>query len=153
LLIAIEAFFRFSIFSTILLKLPYIYYWLPKKPLTVESKVLNFCFRDNNLSSPFSMMLGKFKNRRVWPVGAVSNTIKSNSIFSTELNYKYVYLISFEKDIASSMPGTELNISLNKFFVDWFSVWSSNISNWSILAGSILGSISCIKTQQPWHID
>jgi hypothetical protein len=60
-------------------------------------------------------MFGKFRNLRVWPVGAVSNTIKSNSIFSTELTYKYVYPMSFEKDIAESIPGIELNISLNKF--------------------------------------
>lgn len=56
------------------------------------------------------MTVGKLRNLNVCPVGAVSNTITSNCIFSIEL-------ISWEKDIASSIPGTELKIYPIKFFV------------------------------------
>lgn len=60
---------------------------------------------------PFSNIFGKFKNLNVWPVGAVSNTITSNYIFYIELNIKWIkYFINWEKDIASSIPGTELSI-------------------------------------------
>lgn len=63
-------------------------------------------------------MLGKFRNLNVCPVGAVSKIIVSNSIFSIELKILlWVYLINWEKDIASSIPGTELRISLSKVWV------------------------------------
>lgn len=61
-------------------------YLLPKMLPTLSSRELNFYLKLSNLFSPFSKMLGKLRNRRVWPVGAVSNTITSKSIFSIELN-------------------------------------------------------------------
>ena len=59
---------------------------LPIIPPTDCRSPLNFSLRVNSLFSPFSRMFGKFKKRRVWPVGAVSNTITSKSIFSIELH-------------------------------------------------------------------
>ena len=53
----------------------------PKTPESPESIPLNFYLNVNNLFNPFSIMFGKFKNLKVCPVGAVSNTITSNYIF------------------------------------------------------------------------
>lgn len=57
----------------------------PRTPPILDKMLLNFSFNVNNLLNPFSKILGKFKNLNVCPVGAVSNTITSNSIFSIEL--------------------------------------------------------------------
>jgi hypothetical protein len=57
----------------------------PKTPLILDKILLNFYLRVSNLLSPFSKIFGKFKNLNVCPVGAVSKTITSNSIFYIEL--------------------------------------------------------------------
>jgi hypothetical protein len=66
----------------------------PSTPPILERILLNFYFKVKSLLRPFSKMLGKFKNLKVCPVGAVSKTITSNSIFSIELHYLEKYLIS-----------------------------------------------------------
>jgi len=76
---------------------------LPNTDPILCRRVLNFSFRVSSLLSPFSRILGKFKNLNVCPVGAVSKTMISKSIFS-------IVLINWPKDIASSIPGTELMI-------------------------------------------
>ena len=57
---------------------------IPDIPLIMP---LNFYFKVRILFNPFSKMFGKFRNRKVCPVGAVSKTTTSKSIFSIELNY------------------------------------------------------------------
>lgn len=79
------------------------YSGLPKTDPMLWRRVLNFSFRVRSLLSPFSRIFGKFRNLNVCPVGAVSKTIISKSIFS-------IVLINCPKDIASSIPGTELII-------------------------------------------
>lgn len=106
----VEMSFIFYILVKILLMLWSTWSSDPRTPPILDKMLLNFSFNVNNLLNPFSKIFGKFKNLNVCPVGAVSNTITSNSIFSIEL-------ISCENDIASSIPGTELNISFNKVCV------------------------------------
>jgi hypothetical protein len=56
-------------------------YWSdPKTPVKLDKILLNFYFKVKSLFNPFYIMFGKFKNLKVWPVGAVSNTITSNYI-------------------------------------------------------------------------
>ena len=81
-----EVYLIFSIFPNILSRVWSISSLLPRIPPTLSRRPLNFSLKVRTLSSPFSRMLGKLRNRRVWPVGAVSNTITSKSIFSIELD-------------------------------------------------------------------
>ena len=62
--------------------------WEPKIPTIPDIMDPNLSFNVSILLRPFSMTVGKFKKRSVWPVGAVSKTITSKSIFSIELNYE-----------------------------------------------------------------
>ena len=67
-----------NIFSNVLLKS----YLKPKSPDIPPINPLNFSFKVKILLSPFSKMLGKFRNRNVCPVGAVSKKIISKFICS-----------------------------------------------------------------------
>ena len=73
--------FRVSILVNIFYKVTVNYYWDPKTPDMPDISPLNFYFRVNILLRPFSNIFGKFKNLNVCPVGAVSNTMTSKSIF------------------------------------------------------------------------
>jgi hypothetical protein len=54
------------------------------------SSPLNFSLKVSSLLSPFYRRLGKLRNLSVWPVGAVSKTITSKSIFSIELIHQSI---------------------------------------------------------------
>lgn len=133
--------FILSILVKMLLMLVSTWSYEPKTPPMLDKMLLNFSFNVNILFNPFYNMLGKFKNLKVCPVGAVSNTITSNYIFSIELYISQKkYLINWENDIASSIPGTELKISFNKVCVLWSSEklnMSYYFINWISTFGSI----------------
>jgi hypothetical protein len=61
-------------------------YFEPNMLPTLSRRLLNFYLKVSTWLRPFSRMFGKFRKRRVWPVGAVSKTITSKSIFSIELS-------------------------------------------------------------------
>jgi hypothetical protein len=74
---------------------------LPPPPIMAVAWPINppnRSFRSMTLPNAFSRMVGNDKSRRVWPVGAVSNTTTSKSKFWT-------CFISSENDMASSIPG------------------------------------------------
>ena len=60
---------------------------LPRAPPSVLIIPVSFYLRVRILLRPFSRMAGKFRKRKVCPVGAVSNTIVSKSIFSIVLTH------------------------------------------------------------------
>lgn len=76
----------FSILANSLSKLALSYSCEPKILPMLDIIVPNFYFNVSSLFKPFSITLGKFRNLKVWPVGAVSKTMTSKSIFYIELS-------------------------------------------------------------------
>lgn len=82
----VELVFIFYIFPKRLSSTFSMSYLLPSTPPKFDITPENFSFRASRRLRPFSRMAGKLRKRRVWPVGAVSKTIVSKSIFSIVLH-------------------------------------------------------------------